>query len=54
MALTGVLLLQAARWWSEQNDLDDPELELSQPVTRAVSAEPGTTDDERVRTEQKS
>ena len=35
VALTGVLVLQAARWWSEQTDVDEPE--SSQPVTRAVS-----------------
>lgn len=27
VALTGVLLLQAGRWWAEQNDLDDEDEE---------------------------
>ena len=31
VALTGVLVLQAGRWWAEQKDLDDEEEESPAP-----------------------
>jgi hypothetical protein len=36
IALTGVLILQAARWWAEEKDLDVDEL----PEGKLASAEP--------------
>ncbi|KAJ3546758.1 hypothetical protein NM688_g5479 [Phlebia brevispora] len=36
VALTGVLLLQAGRWWAEQKDVDDDEEEAPSPDEKAV------------------
>lgn len=39
VALTGVLLLQAGRWWAEQHDNDDDEDEIAEPTEEKVATE---------------
>ena len=43
VALTGVLLLQAGRWWAEQKDIDDDEEEDEQPSAERTTVQDSKT-----------